>query len=751
MSNQNPHPPEKKGLLSGLAGLFKQKPAEPAPVVPEKPTPALSSAVRPPEPKPAAAAERNQIPESVEKKSEPLPVPPAPVVRAEAAVAKIPQGAKSKHFRDEFEVFVSGKKSVEKNAKAAEVNVAPRSFKSTVAKSADLSKEFDFFTRSSKPMDRKAEPGARRVSEVKPSAVVAPPVLPPPPPILVKEPLPEEKPAVLRQDLPTLVPPPPPKLEPKEPLKEKPKTTHLAPVPSAPDLKEKASAAVNLPNAALLPPPLVVTKKVVVEEKKADPVKSDPVKSVAVVPPAAVSTPPPSVSTPVVTPAPTPAQKKTEPLTIKKVELIDKSQNTSTAPIKESEPTARATIKKVELDSNRRKRPVVILPPMEGAAPAPAVALAPSTSPSLGSKKKDPVLVWVLGIFGFLLVLGLAIYIYQITRETSAEVLVATDELTITGSPLIVYNYEGQVSQIKRDYAERRAPIELRLQEVEADLAAAKADLAGRLEKKRLLTEEIQKLKNTIPDLTAEAEKKLDLLWKDQGGALDKAYADQKEALHQEIEKRVQNLGLKYRRNTELDALEVAVNAFRLALYGAPKEVNVDEQRVFSEDILTRWKAFEKDWSQKQLEIKDQAMKIKLAPGPRIEITEKQLETLRVDLEALNVEVASLQEEVNRRQEEEVEEQEKLRETEKPFLADLLAVPQNNILRELARGSDGVIRLEHLEKVENMPPGDYLFFVQAQSGGEIFWAVKPLTISQHKKTILEVSRGDFVNIRKLIQ
>jgi hypothetical protein len=533
----------------------------------------------------------------------------------------------------------------------------------------------------------------------------------PPKPVAVVPEVPASKPPVVEikaQPLPTA--PKPASAAPADIFAPRPKAVPAAPV---------KSSEVQAKPAPVIPPPAAAPV-----EKKAEAAK-------VAVPP--LSTPP--VSAPTVTPV--------TPVTpVAAASQVPTSATTVGTPV-----AGKKSIKKVELDPKRRKRPVVVLPPvgeagMEGTA---------SNTPAGEKKKRGPVLAWAAALIVLLLLGGLGFYIYQITRETTFEATLLTDDLVMTGSPMVIYNFDGQVSQIKRDYAERRGPMEVRLQEIEADLASAKADLAGREEKKRLLTGEIQKLRNSIPLLVGESEKKLERLWKEEGGGLDKAYSDQKDALHKEIEKRAKDLGLKYERNQELDALEVAVNAFRLSLYGAPKTVNVDEQRLFSEDILKRWRDYEKEWAKQQLAIKEKAMVIKQSPGPAIEVAQKQIENLKVDLDALNIDLASLQEEVNRRQQDEVEEQEKLREVEKPFLSDLLKIPGNNILRELKADLEGKYRLRNLEKSTDMLPGDYLFFVQAQKGDETFWAIKSFTVSAYKKTELQVSRQDFVSIHKLIQ
>ena len=421
------------------------------------------------------------------------------------------------------------------------------------------------------------------------------------------------------------------------------------------------------------------------------------------------------------------------------------------APSTSNEPLGKQSITKVELDPNRRRREPQTPPP----APAlgtEATSLVQETPPLVIAPKPDfayrAAAGWVVGAI-FLFGLGVAIYLFS--RETVVNVNFALDELSVMETPLIVYNFDGQVSQIKRDYDERRKPMVLRLDAVERDLASAKADLAGREEKRRILMEEVQKLKDSIPVMVAESEAKLNNLWTNEGGDLDRSYESRKEELHQEIEKRAQELGLKYTRNTELDALEVAVNAFRLSLYGAPKGVNVDEQRIFSEDLLKRWRDFEKEWAVKQLEIKDEALVIKQSPGPKIDRAQAALENLKVNLNSLNIDLASLQDEVNRRQEEEVEEQEKLREAEKPFLSDLLKVPQNNILKSLSLGADGKIVLRKLNKTADMSPGDYRLFVQAQNQEEIFWAIKEFTVSKYKTTEVSIVREDFAPIRKFIQ
>lgn len=416
-------------------------------------------------------------------------------------------------------------------------------------------------------------------------------------------------------------------------------------------------------------------------------------------------------------------------------------------------------VKKVALDPKRKKR---VEPPINSNLPAdgpkttvdPLVSELESVKPShLNPSEKKPFNFWGWPalVTGIVLLIILSISIYLLTRETTLTVNFAIEDMSISDVPAVVYNFDGQVNQVKRDYIERRKPMDERLTIIESDLASAKADLAGREEKKRLLTLEITRLKQTIPALAQEGEEQLNRLWSEEGGNLDKRYTEQKEALHQEIEKRVQELGLKYQRNPDLDAIEVAVNAFRLSLYGAPKTVKVDDQRIFSEDLLKRWKDFEKEWAKQQLTIKDKAMVIKQSPGPKIELAQKSIETLKSDLEALNIDLASLQEEVNRRQEEEVEEQEKLRELEKPFIADLLKIPQNNILRQIPIGADGKITLRKLEKSSDLIPGDYRIFIQAQNQGEVYWAVKTFSLSKYQKNELTIKREDFTILRDLLQ
>jgi hypothetical protein len=765
----NDFPDKKKGFLSGLGSLLKPKEKETAPVQKELPSPAL---------RPAVQADYSVAPSVPPPQPAPLPNllnPPNPVTP--------PVSGRAQHFREEFEVFLSDKQSRDHRKAVAGTAPAPhipRSGKPQVIKSADLSKEFEFFTKPLKTKNRGATETPVQAVTAKPPLIQIPPQAPIPVP---------------PQQEPVLTPPPPPRIDQKPTLvsgslqdpESAPSSPRIEPKLPAPPIQTPVQITI-LPSvtAPALPPAAVPTIKNV--EPASSPARVPQVRSAApadmfapkqkplpVVSPT-LETVPQSVQHP---PLPVPLEKKNEvpppapaaaplvatPSTSPVIQVSPKPASLATEAVFKpgslSAPTTvvpsagKKTIKRVELDPQRRKRPAILPPATSESADTsagnPATAVVLSAAGSGEKKKRSPVLAWVgVGIL-LILLIGLGIYIYQITRETSAEITFSLEDLSMSGSPLIVYHFDGQVSQIKRDYAERRSPMELRLQEIEADLASAKADLAGREEKKRLLSEEIQKLRDSIPLLVAEGEKKLDRLWKEEGGSLDQSYAAQKESLHKEIENKARELGLKYERNPELDALEVAVNAFRLSLYGAPKTVNVDEQRVFSEDLLKRWRDFEKDWSKKQQEIKEKAMEIKQSPGPRIEDTQKAIESLKVDLEALNIDVDSLQEEVNRRQQDEVEEQEKLREVEKPFLSDLMKVPSNNILRQLQVGSNGKCLLSHLEKSTDMPPGEYVLLVQGQSGEEIFWAFKSVTVTRHKKTEVRVTRQDFKPARKLIQ
>ncbi|MDD5262443.1 MAG: hypothetical protein PHD76_11415 [Methylacidiphilales bacterium] len=659
-------------------------------------------------------------------------VPPAPVAPSSAQPAKpqtLPGGEPSLDLANEMSVFAKpptlGRSVTERITLPKEQPPSP-----------DLAAEFEFL-----------RPGGAEIEETVPAPKppdvhMAKDPLSPPPPL-------PPGPAVSRPPVEARIAPPPiPPQKSGEP--EKPKATIPGTVPEPPQSAKKEelplprgpvrSGRVMAPELAVqmrrtappappAPPPVPVKQ----EELKKEPISEAKGKTVPLVKPPVETL---KSEAGAVQPTAVPSD---EFRTFSGAEL-DKIR----MPAESGKPAAgsKQTVRRVELEANRerKKKPRVILPPPEAPPRRRFHFMVPEFPRS--------VRWWALG----LVLLGVGIGTYLYLRETSVIAHVVPGDLQIVDRPAVVYNFTGKLSLLKSDYAKRVHPLEEQLKGIEDDLAAAQADMAGRQERKKSLEGQISGLEAEIPRYVDASQTELDALWKTQGAALDREYADTKESLQKEIEDRAKKCGLKYERNKDIDALEVAVNSYKLSLYAAPKGVKVDEERAFGEDILSRWKKFEADWQIRQAAIKAKALEIKKEPAPKIDETRARIDGFKTDLSSLETELVSLQDEVDRYSQAKKEMEGQIEVIVRQFVTDLLAAPNDFIKMKYPIEADATVQMHNLQdKSLDLPPGNYIFFVQAKSPDQIYWAMKEFAIKEYERTQIDITRQDFVPARSFLK
>ncbi|MDR1146634.1 MAG: hypothetical protein LBK71_10940 [Verrucomicrobiales bacterium] len=364
-------------------------------------------------------------------------------------------------------------------------------------------------------------------------------------------------------------------------------------------------------------------------------------------------------------------------------------------------------------------------------------------------KPARPWQLWAAG--GMLLLIGAVCLVIWLARETRVTFHVNVGELKITDQPAVIYNFTGKVDLLRADYRRRLAPINLELNEVQNNLAAARADLAGKLERRRLLKGEMERLNAQIPGFIAQSNDALNDLWLKQGTALDEEYADTKEQYQRRLIERAGQLGVVYQRNREIDSIDVSVNAFKLALYGANKAVKVEDERKFAERLLAEWQQYQEDWQQRLGSMKDKSQAIRQQPGPKIEGVKEQLAKLRDDQAAAEADISSYQLEVRQYEARLAELDERLQQVTGRFMDDLLGAPRDFVKIRLKLTVDGTAELKNLEQHrDDFPAGDYFLLVTAEKDDQVDWALKKFTIKDHGRERIYVLRGDFVPARSYL-
>ncbi len=420
-------------------------------------------------------------------------------------------------------------------------------------------------------------------------------------------------------------------------------------------------------------------------------------------------------------------------------EIPKKASPFDTAQIKAPSPAAKGGAAKAPIAEQKtdpvktvnKRSPKVVLPPIK--------------------QESTPFNRMVLAIPVLLLLLaGIGFAIYWLQRETTVRIEVQSGEMAIRGDAFVVLNFAGKLEMLRQDYLRRRSPIEEEILTIQADIAAAKGDLAGREQRSKLLEDALEQYRAEIPQYLGESQDALKTLWDKESADLSKEYDDFKESLHKQIEQRATELGLDYKRNPEIDAIAVAVNAFRLSLYGVARQVNVSEQRMWAEGLLQEWGQFETTWRQKQAEIKKRAFEIKQDPLPRIADARKRIDNLEREVEAIQIDINALKNEVTRR--EAVLEQTRLRraELDAPFMEELRRIPEEFRVATYPISPEGVIIMPQLHESELLNQGVHLIFVQAARGDQEYWAVQEFEVLPYQNTIIVVEPSQFKPLKDVL-
>ncbi|MEM6823131.1 MAG: hypothetical protein AAF558_14465, partial [Verrucomicrobiota bacterium] len=379
---------------------------------------------------------------------------------------------------------------------------------------------------------------------------------------------------------------------------------------------------------------------------------------------------------------------------------------------------------------SHKKSPKVILPPAKE------------------EKSDRRSVIWIPLVMLLLAGIGFALYWYQ--RETSVEVAVASGDLQVQSEALIVLNFAGKLELLRNDYFRRRTPLEEDMKDSKANLAAAKGDLAGRVQRKKLLEDALEQYRSEIPEYLSDSQDALSNLWDVQSANLESEYDNFKESLHQQIEQRARELNVTYERNKKIDAIAVAVNAFRLGLYDVANEVNVASERAWAEDILQEWVKYEEGWREEQLSIKKKAMEIKKEPLPKIAETRKRIENLEREVEALEIDIGSLNEECERHEGYVKETMNRLASIDQPFLDELKRVPDEFKVASFPVSSDGRVVLGQLHKNEELNQGVHMMLVRATRGDEVFWAIQEFEVLPYQQVMVEIGKEQFISLKSVL-
>lgn len=359
-------------------------------------------------------------------------------------------------------------------------------------------------------------------------------------------------------------------------------------------------------------------------------------------------------------------------------------------------------------------------------------------------------LLWlkVAAVVVALALIGGAVYFFSL--ETNVKVAVEAGDLKLYRDAFLVYDFTDRIHLLRDDYTRRKTPIDQRKNQLEANLMAAKGDYAGRLQRKKLLEDAIEQENKQIPKILEESRDKLADLWKKGGEDLDKEYERQRDSIFQAIEHRAKALQVPYEPDFEIKAPELAVNAFRLSLYGAADKVNVDAERAWAEGLLGDWKSFLEKWEKRQNAMRQESLEYRKVPGPKIERAKERIVSLKDDVRRLQPELDALQGEIQKYEGELTATSEELTKLTQPFVEELRTAYKDYVRFHFTVDEKGNVEIKDMGGESDLKEGNYRLFLRAQKDGDEYWSFVPVEVVNRESMAVSVRPEQFFPARQML-
>ena len=448
------------------------------------------------------------------------------------------------------------------------------------------------------------------------------------------------------------------------------------------------------------------------------------------------------------------AKKSVPPQQLKPVPT-DASKSATPDPEKSRELAERLLkIKKVEANQPRKRpQPSVSAPTPNSKLGTPTVTQSTPKrtsfynftkhAPNLGKNtllKAALVILIVGGIIAFLVV-----------RETRLQVTVQPGDLQIQPEAAVVFDFGERIELLKKSLSERIAPLQDLLKETTQSLDASRADLAGRTQSKKLLEDTIDQDEKEMQSLLKGTQDKLNTLWDGKLQGLDNEYDKKKKDFNSQIADRAKSLGLDYKPNPELDMPDVTVNAFRLALYGASKQIDVNAQRIWAENLLQEWRKFEESRSTERSTLKDQIQEVRGPVGEKIEQIKKRIANVKGEIALIDKDVELVQGEAAEYEERAADIRRKIDDAFQPFYEELLKIPADYVQFTYPIPSNNILDVREIEKNREFKPGKYLLFLRGTKNGDEHWCFQEFELKPYRTVKMLVEPSQFVPARSLLE
>ena len=372
-------------------------------------------------------------------------------------------------------------------------------------------------------------------------------------------------------------------------------------------------------------------------------------------------------------------------------------------------------------------------------------------------KKKR--LVGTIAFYSLLVVVGTVLFFASLhfSIETRVEgQIIPPSGMLLSNEVWIVGDFRELAGGITEDLAAERGPKLQEIQEHEDHVQRAKADVAAREERIRLLQEQIQAAKDDIASVVKQARDAAQQVWDGPGAELETEYNTRLDQLQKTIADRAKALKLKYQPDDSYRSPEVWANAYRLALYDVSTGVDSAKEHQWLEDQIKQWRDFTKSLDTRQQQLREQAAQIKLSPTPKVTELNTKIEELQQRIEGTQAEEEPIKTELQQAQADLTQVQSIETGLDDKYYKQLYALPEGSITDRLPLAPNGRFNWSHVEKNKPFAEGEkfhhyFLFTRAARSDGRQYWALLYLTVAKDDTLRVEVEPTDFISTKAILR
>ena len=402
--------------------------------------------------------------------------------------------------------------------------------------------------------------------------------------------------------------------------------------------------------------------------------------------------------------------------------------------------------------------------PAAGAAKT-ASSKAPTTSDSKTPPKKLPPtraerakkrkIASTITFYVILLIVGAGLYVIslRVSRETRVEGQIIPPEGALLSQEVWVVNdFRDSISGLAQDLIEERAPKLQEIQDRQEHVQRAQADIALRETRISDLQSQIKANKDKQEDIVAQAREATQHIWDNKGAEIDSNYESHLNQIKQAISDRAKSLKLDYQSDETYQSPEVWANAYRLALYQAPKGVDPAKEYEWINGQLKQWRDFLKSVDDDKEKLREEAAQIKLSPASKLsdlnasnDELQHRIDTALSEEEPIKTELQQARSDLDQSQTDE-------KGLDSKFFNQLIAVPEDNVIKHVSLEPNG-----RFGWTEDTPYGEgekerhfWLFAKALQTDGTEYWTMTRITLTKDSTLGVIMEPDSFVSTKSIL-